>query len=243
MPTKTEKPKPKRTLYKLTGTASFPYLAKTAKDEAMYPEDKYKLDVQVSEADFENNDFSADVLTLAQSWFDDDDIELSDTCPSIKFLNEDLEEDDKYYDFKKDMVRVRAKSTARQKPIIYDDDKTLLTDTEDIEKITNGCKVNMFVVPYCYGDQKSWKTWEAKLAKAEAEKDDKKRNKLIKKIMADKPIFGVALGLQAVQFLSGTSGRAGIQNLAASMLDDTEVSVDDVDLDNDSDEPDESVEL
>jgi len=211
----------------------------------MYPEDKYKVDCQVEESEFEESEFFEDLGDLIGEWFGDEEIELTDAVPSIKYLNEDLdEENDKYAKYKKDKVRVRSKSTAKQQPIIYDADKSILTDEADILKVSNGCKINIFFAPYCYGDQKAYRAWLAKMEKAESEKDPKKKLRLVKKLMEDRPVFGIALGLQAVQFLGGTAGRAQVAAMTADMLDDAEVSADDIDLDDESDDDsDESVDL
>lgn len=249
MTKKEEKPQPKEPIYKLTGTASFPFLAYTAAKEKQYPEDKYKVDGQIAESDLDAENFATDTLEMARKWFEDDEIELSEACPSIKFLNEDLdEENDKYAKYKKDKVRVRAKSTAKQQPTVYDVDQTVLTEEKDILKISNGCKINMYVAPYCYGDQKKYLAWAKKLAATESAKaktpaEEKKKLQLIKKLLDEKPVFGVALGLQAVQFLEATSGKAKMQEKVASMLDDTEVSASDVDYGDDEDGDDETVDL
>lgn len=252
---KDDKPRSAKPLYKLTGTASFPFLAKTAKDEARFPEDKYKVFTQVQESVFVETDFARDVLALGREWFKDDTLELSEVCVSIKFLNEDLDEEDKYYKFKKDMVRLNAKATKKQPPTIYDADKTILTAEADILKISNGCKINSFIAPYCYGDQDKYVAWIKKLetikkAKAKDAAEEKKKLKLIEKHLSEKPVFGIGLGLQGVQFLDATSGRGAMNALTATMLDDTEVSVDDMaygDEDSDSEvdlsSDDESVDL
>lgn len=241
-----EVPQATEVLYKLTGVASFPFLYKTAKDEAQFPEDKHKIDVQVEQEIFDKSPLKKELTRLVREWFQDNSLDFSEGCQSAKYLNDDLEEDDKYFEYKKDKVRIRAKASPKHPPKVYNLDKSLLKTEQEIGVISNGSIVNVLVRPYCFGDQAKYFAWELKFAKAEADLDSAKKSKEAKKIAAakkayskvieSKPIFGITLGLHSVQYLKPGQGTAAADSVAAEMLDDTEISAEDLDLDDSSEE-------
>ncbi len=232
---------------KITGIASFPFLAKTAKNESMYPEDKYKIDLQVDENSFEKTELYLEVKRMAKLWYKDiDDDPDPFEIASLKRLNDDLdEENDKYAKYKKDKIRIRAKAGATQKPFTYDPSKTEFIEDVDKPIIINGCKVNIFINPYCYGIPETYKLWLNKLEKVMTQRAKVKtpieKKKLDKEIVrlndnTVRPKFGIAFGLQGVQFLEPTSGRTYAKERCAELCDDHEVSADDVDYDSDEEE-------